>query len=113
MSGRPLRWGLLAAGGIARAFAAGLKQTDTGDAFAVASRSEERATAFAAEYDIPRVLDVNRPPLMPRAGLDAPRSITHNRPQGAGRFRKGAAGEQSKGDRAEREGGEAGIEREQ
>ena len=50
---RQLRWGLLAAGGIAKAFAHALTQTDSGKAAAVASRSLEKAKAFAAEFGIP------------------------------------------------------------
>lgn len=49
-----LRWGLIACGNIARAFAAGLQQTDSGDALAVASRSLEKADSFADDFDIPR-----------------------------------------------------------
>ena len=48
-----LRWGLLAAGGIAHAFAKGLTQTDSGVCAAVASRSLDKARAFAKEFDIP------------------------------------------------------------
>ena len=51
---KTLRWGLLAAGGIARAFASGLQQTDTGEALAVASRDADKAAKLAAEFDIPR-----------------------------------------------------------
>ena len=49
-----LRWGLLAAGNIARAFAAGLAQTNSGIAHAVASRDRDRARAFADELGIPK-----------------------------------------------------------
>ena len=49
----PLRWGLLAAGGIAKAFCAGLAQTDSGICAAVASRSLDKARAFAKEFNIP------------------------------------------------------------
>lgn len=51
---KPLRWGLLAAGGIAGAFAQGLAQTDSGKAMAVASRSLDKALAFAAKHNIPK-----------------------------------------------------------
>ena len=47
-----LRWGLLATGNIAKAFAHGLTQTDSGAAAAVASRSLDKARAFAGEIDI-------------------------------------------------------------
>ena len=49
------RWGLLAAGAIAHAFARGLAQTDSGRAVAVAARSEDSARKFAGEYGIERV----------------------------------------------------------
>jgi len=48
-----LRWGLLASGNIAHAFARGLTQTDSGVCAAVASRSLDKAEAFAKEFDIP------------------------------------------------------------
>ena len=48
-----LKWGLLAAGKIARAFAHALTQTGSGTAVAVASRSLEKAQAFAQEFAIP------------------------------------------------------------
>lgn len=47
-----LRWGILATGGIAQAFAADLKLTGF-DVRAVASRSHERAVEFAARFSIP------------------------------------------------------------
>ena len=50
---KQLRWGLLAAGNIAKAFAHGLTQTDAGVGTAVASRSLDRAKVFAEEFDIP------------------------------------------------------------
>lgn len=49
-----VRWGLLACGGIAGAFAHGLKQTDSGKAMAVASRSIEKAKKFAEQWGIPK-----------------------------------------------------------
>ncbi|GAA1734828.1 Gfo/Idh/MocA family oxidoreductase [Microbacterium paludicola] len=48
-----LRWGILATGGIAHAFASDL-QTAGLDLVAVGSRSQASADAFAAEFDIPR-----------------------------------------------------------
>lgn len=45
-----IKWGLLACGAIAKAFANGLKNAETGSLYAVASRSEDKAKAFAAEY---------------------------------------------------------------
>lgn len=48
-----LRWGILATGGIASAFASDLR-TEGFDLVAVGSRSQESADAFAARFDIPR-----------------------------------------------------------
>ncbi|MFQ3587962.1 MAG: Gfo/Idh/MocA family oxidoreductase [Fimbriimonadaceae bacterium] len=45
-----LKWGILATGRIARSFATGLKHSDTGVLVASASRSKERAHAFASEF---------------------------------------------------------------
>lgn len=49
-----VRWGLLATGAIARAFARGLKQSQTGDLVAVGSRSPDKAEAFGSEFGVPR-----------------------------------------------------------
>ena len=48
------RWGIAATGGIAAKFAQALQQTPDAELVAVASRTEERADAFADEWDIPR-----------------------------------------------------------
>ena len=48
-----LRWGILATGGIAGAFASDLRTAGL-DIAAVGSRSQESADAFAARFDIPR-----------------------------------------------------------
>jgi len=48
-----LRWGILATGGIATAFASDLRTAGL-DLVAVGSRSQESADAFAARFDIPR-----------------------------------------------------------
>jgi predicted dehydrogenase len=48
-----LRWGILATGGIAHAFASDLR-TAGRELVAVGSRSQASADAFAAEFDIPR-----------------------------------------------------------
>lgn len=48
-----LRWGILATGGIAGAFASDLRTAGL-DLVAVGSRSQESADAFAARFDIPR-----------------------------------------------------------
>lgn len=53
----PIRWAVVATGGIASSFVADLQATDDADVVAVASRSLERARTFAAERDIPRVYD--------------------------------------------------------
>lgn len=45
-----VRWGILATGSIARAFAAGLRESKTGLLAAVGSRSLEKATAFVDEF---------------------------------------------------------------
>ena len=45
-----LRWGILATGGIARQFAAGLPTSKTGTLQAIGSRTLESATRFAAQY---------------------------------------------------------------
>ena len=49
-----LRWGILATGGIAHAFASDLR-TAAVDLVAVGSRSAESGERFAAEFEIPRV----------------------------------------------------------
>lgn len=48
-----IRWGILATGGIAHAFARDLRTADL-DLAAVGSRSQASADAFAAEYGVPR-----------------------------------------------------------
>ncbi|WP_309128975.1 Gfo/Idh/MocA family oxidoreductase [Microbacterium sp.] len=48
-----LRWGILATGGIATAFASDLRTAGL-DLVAVGSRSQQSADAFAARFDIPR-----------------------------------------------------------
>ena len=49
-----LRWGILAAGGIARKFATEIPLHTASTIVAVGSRSAERASAFAADFGIPR-----------------------------------------------------------
>jgi len=49
-----VRWGIAATGGIARAFAQGLALVDDADLVAVASRTADRARAFADELGAPR-----------------------------------------------------------
>lgn len=51
----PIRWGLMATGGIARTFATDLKsQVPDAELVAVGSRTQERADAFADEFGIAR-----------------------------------------------------------
>ncbi len=54
MSRTRLRWGLLAAGNIAKAFASAFAQTDSGEVVAVASRKLADAERFGDEFKIPR-----------------------------------------------------------
>lgn len=49
-----LQWGILATGGIAGAFARGLPTSTTGTLYAVASRSLDKAQAFAQEHNAPK-----------------------------------------------------------
>ena len=49
-----LKWGIIGTGSIARAFALGLAQSETGMLTAVGSRSIETADRFGDEYDIPQ-----------------------------------------------------------
>ena len=48
-----LKWGLLASGRIANAFAKGVLASQNGQLVAVGSRSQEKADEFAKQYDIP------------------------------------------------------------
>lgn len=50
----PIRWGILATGGIASTFVEDLALLDDCRVTAVASRSAERAAAFAKKHDIPQ-----------------------------------------------------------
>ncbi|MFZ2653611.1 MAG: aldo/keto reductase [Victivallales bacterium] len=49
-----LRWGIIGAGGIAKAFAKGVQHSKTGEMLAVGSRSQEKADAFAKEMNVTR-----------------------------------------------------------
>jgi predicted dehydrogenase len=51
---QPVRWGILATGGIANSFAADLALLSDATMVAVGSRSQESADAFAARHGIPR-----------------------------------------------------------
>lgn len=53
MDAPPVRWGVLGPGGIARSFAAALREGTRQRVAAVGSRSAERARAFADEFDVP------------------------------------------------------------
>ncbi|MEV6738076.1 Gfo/Idh/MocA family oxidoreductase [Streptomyces sp. NPDC051104] len=54
MVGEPVRWGILATGGIAAAFTADLMDLPEAEVVAVASRSTESAESFAGRFGIPR-----------------------------------------------------------
>jgi len=54
---KPLRWGLLAAGNIARVLAKSIRETEGAELMAVASRSPDRSEAMAKEFSIARVYD--------------------------------------------------------
>jgi predicted dehydrogenase len=54
MTDRPVRWGILATGGIADAFVSDLKLMPDAEVVAVGSRSLESAQAFAGKHGIPR-----------------------------------------------------------
>ena len=56
ISNSRVRWGILSTANIAKtAFIPALRQTQRGELVAVASRSQEKAEAFAQEYNIPHV----------------------------------------------------------
>ena len=49
----PIRWGILGPGSIAHKFAVGLQAISEGELVAVGSRDQQRADAFADQYDAP------------------------------------------------------------
>jgi predicted dehydrogenase len=51
---RPVRWGIVGAGGIAAALAADIARTDGHEVAAVAARDADRAAQLAQRYDAPR-----------------------------------------------------------
>ncbi len=53
MSSSKLRWGILGAGRIAKAFAQGVATSKTGTLVAIGSRSQEKADAFGNELNVP------------------------------------------------------------
>ena len=52
---KKIRWGIVGPGNIARKFAKAVKNVEKAELYAVASRSVERSSAFAAEFGIPKV----------------------------------------------------------
>jgi predicted dehydrogenase len=53
MNDRQIRWGLLATGGIAQAFARDLALLPDAELIAVGSRTQQRADAFGEQFDVP------------------------------------------------------------
>ena len=53
---RQLAWGIISTGSIAKTFAKGLAASKTGQLLAVASRAQEKADAFGAEFGVERAL---------------------------------------------------------
>lgn len=53
MKNDKVRWGLLATGAIAKAYARGLRQSQTGELVAVGSRTQAKAAEFAAAFNVP------------------------------------------------------------
>lgn len=54
----PIRWGIISTAGIAeKSFIPALRETDRGELVAVASRTRDKADAFAAKHGIPTVFD--------------------------------------------------------
>jgi dihydrodiol dehydrogenase / D-xylose 1-dehydrogenase (NADP) len=52
---KPIRWGILGLGKIARKFAVGLQSVPDATLVAVGSRAQVKAAAFAAEFNVPHV----------------------------------------------------------
>lgn len=52
-----IKWGILGPGDISRKFATGLQSAEGAEIVAVGSRSHERASGFAAEYNVPNAYD--------------------------------------------------------
>ena len=51
MKNKNIRWGIIGLGNIANKFATDLAKVKNSELVAVASRSEEKAVAFAKEFD--------------------------------------------------------------
>jgi len=51
---KKIRWGIFSTGGIAGTFARGLRESETGELLAVASRTQDSANTFAEKNDVPR-----------------------------------------------------------
>ena len=49
-----LNWGVIGAGGIAYVFCNGMRFTDTGQIYAIASRTETKADRFVNDFEIQR-----------------------------------------------------------
>ncbi|GJM77675.1 hypothetical protein HMSSN139_01710 [Paenibacillus sp. HMSSN-139] len=49
-----IKWGIMAAGGIAGSFAGDLAYASNGEAYAIGSRNLEKAKAFAEKFGIPK-----------------------------------------------------------
>jgi len=67
---KKIRWGLLAAGNIAKAFAEGVQHSNLGELVAVGSRSQASADKFAKEFNIP-VAHGSYEALLADPGIDA------------------------------------------
>src|SRR2546423_4543117 len=57
MQGKPINWGILSTGAIAQTFARGLRASQTGKLYAVASRAQAKADAFAREFGASKAYD--------------------------------------------------------
>jgi len=56
MSNTTIKWGVIGLGKIAHKFVQGLAEVENAELYAVASRSEDKAKAFAAQYNIPKAV---------------------------------------------------------
>src|SRR5690606_20501699 len=55
MNNKKTKWGIIGPGTIARKFATSLKEVEDAELYGVASRSPDRATIFAEEFDVKKV----------------------------------------------------------